>query len=72
MKAEARAQEEHDHRIQDEAAHIMHEKVARVARQDKRVREKLMELLDHQITQEAFQEDLEAEESEPVGTEDLG
>ena len=71
VEVEARAREEHDCRIQEEAVHIVQEKVARW---DKRVGEKLTELLEGRIMHEAFQEDLEAEEmveveeSEPVGT----
>ena len=41
----------------------MQEKVVRVAKQDKHVVEKLTALLAGQITQEAFQENLEAEQS---------
>ena len=77
-EAEARAWEEHDCRNWEEAACIVQEKMTRVVRWDKRVGEKLTELLEGWITQEAFQEDLEAEEmveveeSKPVGTEDFG
>ena len=77
-EAEARAWEEHDCRNWEEAAYIVQEKMTRVVRWDKRVGEKLTELLEGWITQEAFQEDLEAEEiveveeSEAVGMEDFG
>ena len=77
-EAEARAWEEHDCRNWEEAACIVQEKMTRVVRWDKRVGEKLTELLEGWITQEAFQEDLEAEEiveveeSEAVGMEDFG
>ena len=56
----------------------MQEKVVRVAKQNKHVVEKLTALLAGQIMQEAFQENLEAEqstegeESEVVGMEDAG
>ena len=77
-EVEARVWEEHNHRNWEEAERIMQEKMTKVARQDERVGEKLMELLAGWITQEVFQEDLEAEEiveveeSEAMGTEDFG
>ena len=65
-EAEARACEDHNHRIQEETECIVQEKVTRAALQDKWLEEKLMALLAGQMTQEEFQEDSEAEESMEV------
>ena len=77
-EVEARAQEAHDCKIQEEAEHIVQEKVTRAVMWDKWLEEKLTALLAGQIMQQEFQEDLEAKEStegevsEVVGTEDVG
>ena len=77
-EAEARAREEHDRKLQEEVQHIVEEKLARAARWDKWLEEKLMEVLEGQLTQAALEMDLEAEEmgeaegSEAVRTEDFG
>ena len=58
--------------------HIIKEKLARVAKWDKQLEEKLMEVLEGQLTQVALgidseaEEMGEAEESEAIRMEDLG
>ena len=77
-EAEARAWEEHDCKLREEAKHLVNKKLARAARWDKWLEEKLMEVLKGWLTQVALEVNLEAEEmgeideSEAVGTEDLG
>ena len=51
----------HDHKIREEAEHIVQERVLRVGKWDKQVVEKLTALLVGQIRQEEFQENWEAE-----------
>ena len=75
---EVRAQEEHDRKLQEEAQWIVDEKLARAAKQDRRLEEKLMAVLEGWLSQEALEvnseaEEMgEAEESEAVGTEEVG
>ena len=75
---EARAQEEHNHELQEEAKRLVDEKLARVAWQNKWLEEKLMEVLEGQLSQATLEVNLEVEEmgeaegSEAVGTEDIG
>ena len=77
-EAEARAREEHDCELREEAKRLVDEKLARVARQDKWLEEKLMEVLEGRLSQEALEIDSEAEEmgeaegSEAVGMEEVG
>ena len=77
-EAEARAWEEHDCKLREEAQHIVEEKLARVARWDKWLEEKLMEVLEGQLTQVVLEVDSEVEEmreaegSEAIRTEDFG
>ena len=77
-EVEARAQEEHDHELQEEAKHLMDKKMARAMKRDRRLEEKLMVVLEGQLSQEALEVDSEAEEmgeaegSEGIGMEDVG
>ena len=76
--AEARAQEEHDCEVQEEAKHLVNKKLARAVRRDKQLEEKLMVVLEGRLSQDVLEVDLEAEEigeaegSEAVSTEDIG
>ena len=72
VEAETRAQEEHDHKIWEEAQHIVQEKVMRVAWWEKQLEGKLTTLLVGELTQADFEEDSKGEESKVVGTEDVG
>ena len=78
VEAEVRAQAELDHKLQEEVQRIVKEKLARVARWDKRLEEKVMEVLEGWLTQVALEVDSEAEEmgeaegSEAVRMEDFG
>ena len=75
---EARAQEEHNCKLQEEVKCLINEKLARAVRWDRRLEEKLTEVLEGQLTQAELEIDLEAEEtgeaeeSEVVGTEEIG
>ena len=57
---------------------LVEEKLARAAKRDRRLEEKLMAVLEGQLSQEALEVDSEAEEmgdpegSEAVGTEEFG
>ena len=62
---EARAREEHDRELQEEVKRLVNEKLARAAQRDKRLEEKLTEVLEDRLSQEVLEIDLEAEE---VGT----
>ena len=54
---EARAQEEHNHELQEEAKRLVDEKLARVAWQNKQLEEKLMEVLEGQLSQATLEVD---------------
>ena len=75
---EARAQEEHDRKFREEAKQLVDEKLARAAKRDRHLEEKLTAVLEGRLSQEASEVDLEAEEmgeaeeSEAVGTEEFG
>ena len=77
-EVEARAREEHDCELREEAKRLVDKKLARVAQWDKRLEEKLMEVLEGQLSQVALVVDLEVEEmgeaegSKAVRTEDIG
>ena len=77
-EVEERAQEKHNCKLQEEAKHLVDEKLARAVKQDSQLEEKLTEVLEGQLTQAELEIDLEvkemgeAEESEVVGTEELG
>ena len=77
-EAEAKAREEHDQKFREEAKQLVDEKLARVAKRDRQLEEKLMVVLEGRLSQEALEVDLEAEEmgeaegSEAVGTEEVG
>ena len=76
-EAEARAREEHDRKIREQAQRIVDEKLAKAAKRDRRLEEKLMAVLEGRLSQEALEVDSEveemgAEESEAVGTEEVG
>ena len=77
-EAEARALEEHDRKFQEEAQRLVNEKLARAAKRDRRLEEKLTAVLEGRLSQEALGVDSEveemgeAEESEAVGTEEVG
>ena len=77
-EAEARAQEEHDRKFREEAKRLIDEKLARAAKRDRCLEEKLTAVLEGQLSQEALEVDSEAEEmgeaeeSEAVGTEEFG
>ena len=77
-EAEARAQEEHNRQLREEAKCLVNEKLARMAKQDRWLEEKLTEVLEGQLTQAELEinseaeETGEAEESEVVRMEELG
>ena len=77
-EAEARAQEEHDRKFREEAKRLVDEKLARAAKRDRRLEEKLRAVLEGRLSQEVLEVDSEAEEmeeaeeSEAVGTEEFG
>ena len=77
-EAEARALEEHDHKFQEEAKWLIDEKLARAAKRDRRLEEKLMAVLEGRMSQAELEIDLEVEEmgeaegSEAIGTEEVG
>ena len=76
--AEARAQEEHDQKLQEEVKQLVDEKLARAVKRDRQLEEKLMAVLEGRLSQEALEVDSEAEEmgeaegSEAVRTEEVG
>ena len=75
---EARSREERDREVQEEAKRLVEEKLARAAKRDRRLEEKLMAVLEGRLSQEALEVDSEAEEmgdpegSEAVGMEEFG
>ena len=78
VEVDAKAWKVHNCNIREEAEHIMEEKLKRAAKRDKRLEDKLTEVLEGQMTQEAFERDSETEEvgeaegSEAIGMEDFG
>ena len=75
---EARAQEEYDRKLREEAKCIVDKKLARAAKRDRRLKEKLTAVLEGWMSQVELEIDSEAEEmveaegSEAVGTEEFG
>ena len=77
-ETEARAREDYDRKLREEAKRVVDEKMARAAKRDRRLEEKLMAVLEGRMSQAELENDLEAEEmveaegSEAVGTEEFG
>ena len=77
-EAKARAREDHDQQLQEEVKRLADKKLARAAKQDRRLEEKLMVVLEGRMSQVELEIDSEAEEtgeaegSEAVRTEDVG
>ena len=77
-EAEARAREEHDRKVREEAKRLVEEKLARAAKRDRWLEEKLTAVLEGRLSQEALEVNSEAEEmgdpegSEAVGMEEFG
>ena len=77
-EAEARAREEHDRNLQEEVKQLIDEKMARAAKRDRWLKEKLPVVLEGRLTQAELEVDLEAEEmgegegSEAIGMEEVG
>ena len=77
-EAEARAWEEHNCKLQEEAKCLIDKKMARAVKQDRWLKEKLMEVLEGRLTQveleinSEVEETREAEESKVVRMEELG
>ena len=72
---EARAQEEHNWKLQEEAKHVVDEKLVRVVKQDRWLKEKLMAVLEGWLSQAVLEVDLEVEKMEevkPLGQRRLG
>ena len=76
--AEARSREERDREVREEAQRLIEEKLARAAKRDRWLEEKLMAVLEGRLSQEALEVDSEAEEmgdpegSKAIGTEEFG
>ena len=76
-EAEARAREEHDRKLREEAQRIVDENLVRVAKRDRWLEEKLTVVLEGRLSQDALEVDSEvedmgeAEESEAVGMEEV-
>ena len=77
-EVEARAWEEHDHELREEVKHLIDEKMARVVKRDRRLKEKLTAVLEGWLTQAELEVNSEVEEmgeaegSEAVGMEEVG
>ena len=77
-EVEARAQEEHNRKFREEVKRLVDEKLARVAKRDRRLKEKLTAVLEGRLSQEVLEVDSEveemgeAEESKAIGTEEVG
>ena len=71
---EARAREEHNCKLREEAKRFVDEKLVRAAKWDRQLKEKLMEVLEGRLTQVELEvEEMgEAEGSKAIGTEDFG
>ena len=78
QETEARAREEYDRKLREEAKRVVDEKMARAAKRDRRLEEKLMAVLEGQMDQAELEVDSEAEEmmeaegSEAIGMEEYG
>ena len=76
--AEARSREERDCEVREEVKWLIKEKLARAAKRDRRLEEKLMAVLEGRMSQAELEIDLEVEEmgeaegSEAIGTEEVG
>ena len=76
--AEARSREERDREVREEAKRLVEEKLARAAKRDRRLEEKLTAVLEGRMSQVELEIDSEAEEmgeaeeSEAVGMEEVG
>ena len=76
--AEARSREERDQEVREEVKQLIEEKLARAAKRDRQLEEKLTAVLEGQLSQEALEVNSEAEEmgdpegSEAIGTEEFG
>ena len=77
-ETEARAQEEYDWKLREEAKHVVNEKMARAVKRDRWLEEKLMAVLEGWMSQVELEIDSEVEEmveaegSEAIGTEEFG
>ena len=77
-ETEVRAREEYDWKLREEAKWVVNEKMARAAKRDRRLEEKLTAVLEGRMSQAELENDSEAEEmveaegSEAVGTEEFG
>ena len=70
---EARSREERDREVQEEAKRLVEEKLARAAKRDRWLEEKLMAVLEGRLSQVALEVDSEAEEmGDPEGSEAIG
>ena len=78
VEAEARAREEQGCKLREEVKRLADEKLVRVAKRDRWLKEKLTAVLEGQMSQVELEVDLKAEEmgeaegSEAVGTEEVG
>ena len=77
QETEVRAREEHGRKLREEAKRVVDEKMARAAKRDRRLEEKLMAVLEGRMDQAELEVDseeemVEAEGSEAVGTEEYG
>ena len=76
--AEARSREERDHEVREEVKRLVEEKLARAAKRDRRLEEKLTAVLEGWMSQVELEIDSEVEEmgeaegSEAIGTEEFG
>ena len=77
-EAKARVREAHDRQLREEVKRLADEKLARAAKRDRRLEEKLTAILEGRMSQVELEVDSEVEEmaeaegSEAVGTEDVG
>ena len=62
VEVEAKAQEEQNCKHREEVKHLVDKKLARAVKRDKQLKEKLMEVLEGQLTQAELEIDSEAEE----------
>ena len=75
---EARSREERDHEVQEEVKWLIEEKLARAAKRDRQLEEKLTAVLEGWMSQAELEIDSEVEEmveaegSKAIGTEDIG
>ena len=78
QEMEARAREEYDRKLREEAKHVIDEKLARAAKQDRCLEEKLTAVLEGRMDQAELEVDSEVEEmveaegSKAVRTEEYG